>query len=247
MRLTRIYIDQVFGQGDTISLPDTAFRHLIRVLRLQEGDRFTAFNNRGLMEAKAIIGKIGKKTATATIKSVYKANRESPLKIALVQAISAADKMDFTIQKSVELGVGEIIPVYSARSQRRMKAAQIEKKMKHWQGIIVHATEQSGRTLLATIRHPVLLSDYLAQRSGNTPGIILDPTADQSIQELTLNSEQIEILVGPEGGFSPEEIAIMEDCSGIEKLRLGPRILRTETAGIVLMSCLQAQFGDFRS
>ncbi len=244
MRLTRILIDLDLRQGDSFPLPDQAHHHLIRVLRLREGQPFIAFDGHSDQEALAEITMIEKRQAFARIQSITAVQRESPLQLTLVQAISASDKMDITLQKSVELGVQEIIPVYSERSQHRMKAAQIEKKIRHWQGVIIHATEQSGRTRLARLHTPLPLTEHLDQRATDTTAIVLDPAATMTPRQLRRPIDKLEIHVGPEGGFTTAEIAMM-DASNIGRLRLGPRILRTETAGIALIAWLQAELGDF--
>ncbi len=243
MRLTRVLIDAPLTPGSLIDLPESAARHLTTVLRLRAGARFIAFDGHSDHEASAVLETVGKKGATARILEVASVTRESPLDLTLVQAISGSEKMDYALQKAVELGVKRIVPVWSERSQRRLKGPQVEKKLRHWQGVISHATEQSGRTRLATLAAPQPLGDYIASREREREGIVLDPTAANGLASLAKPEHGLDIHIGPEGGFSADELQML-DHAGIRRLRMGPRILRTETAGVAVLAWLQTQFGD---
>jgi 16S rRNA (uracil1498-N3)-methyltransferase len=151
--------------------------------------------------------------------------------------------MDFTIQKAVELGVKSIRPIFTERSQRPWKSDRLEKKLAHWSGIIVHACEQSGRTQLPELYSPISYQDYLTSRNPGRPSLILDPGASQSLKELNNESSEFDLLIGPEGGFSSQEI-LSADNADILAVKIGPRILRTESAAIVAITCLQSMFGD---
>lgn len=241
MGLPRVLVDGDFEEAETLTLPAGAQRHLIQVLRLTAGKHFIVFNGREPREALAELEQVSKKLAIARILEVYDVYRESPLDLTLVQSICASERMDFALQKSVELGVKKIVPVFSERSQRRMKPAQVEKKMRHWLGVITHASEQSGRCLLPSLFTPTLLSDYLAERKGNAIGFA--PESDRALKTLPAPQQPLDIIVGPEGGFSAAEVKMMQ-FHGIPLFNLGPRILRTETAGIAVLGWLQIQWGD---
>lgn len=243
MRLPRIYVDQALRQGASLLLPTEARHHLVNVLRLKVGAPLILFDGKSPREAMAGITRLDRKSATVSIHSIEHTVRESELNISLVQAISSADKMDLTIQKTVELGVSSIRPVFTERSQRPWKADRLEKKLVHWHGIIVHACEQSGRTHLPALHSPVSFQDYLASRSPGRLSLILDPGARQSFKDIDNGFGEYDILIGPESGFSTHEISSAKN-TGILAIKMGPRILRTETAGIAAITMLQSMFGD---
>jgi len=243
VRRTRILVDADLQAGEYITLPEPATRHLIKVLRLRSGQEFIAFDGRNPSEAVAVLVETGKKSATAKILTITEVERESPLDLSLIQAISATDKMDYALQKAVELGVKRIIPVWSERSQRRLKPAQVEKKQRHWQGVITHATEQSGRTRLATLEQPSSLEGHVAQRDRKTAAIVLTPDANTTLGDIEPPNRGMEIYIGPEGGFSKDELRMLAHAE-VKPVRMGPRTLRTETAGVAVLAWLQVQFGD---
>ena len=243
MRRTRVLVETALEPGATITLPEQAARHLVQVLRLKAGHEFIAFDGRDDTEYLAVLESVGKKAVTARILDGSRVERESPLELTLVQAISAAERMDYALQKAVELGVKRIIPVWSERSQRRLKPAQMEKKQRHWRGVIAHATEQSGRTRLAHLAEPSALQTVVGERNAESPAIVLDPTATRSLKQVEAPDGGMEIFIGPEGGFSDTELAMMEHA-GIARIRMGPRILRTETAGPAVLAWLQTRYGD---
>jgi len=243
VRRTRVLVDAALTPGSLVELPDAAARHLTTVLRLRAGDPFIAFDGRNDIEAEAVLESVGRKRATARILTTTRVTRESPLDLTLVQAISSSEKMDFTLQKAVELGVKRITPVWSARSQRRLKPPQVEKRLRHWQGVVTHATEQSGRTRRARLDPPTTLADWIGTRDPARGGIVLDPRATEGLASLSAPESGLDIHIGPEGGFSDDELGMMAHA-GIRRLRMGPRILRTETAGIAVLAWLQTRFGD---
>ena len=243
MRRTRVLVEAALETGATITLPEQAARHLIQVLRLKAGQEFIAFDGDSDMEYPAVLESVARKSVTARILEGCHVERESPLESTLVQAISAAERMDYALQKAVELGVKRIIPVWSERSQRRLKPAQLEKKQRHWRGVIAHATEQSGRTRLTQLAEPTTLQAIVGERDSHRPAIALDPMAQSSLKEIDRPDSGLEIFIGPEGGFSDAELGMMEHA-GIERIRMGPRILRTETAGPAVLAWLQTRYGD---
>ena len=243
MRLPRIYLDEVLIKGANLLLPSEARHHLVNVLRLKIGDQLILFDGKSQQEAIASITQLDRKSATVSVLSIDNTCRESLLDISLVQAISSGDKMDFTVQKAVELGVKSIRPIFTERSQRPWKANRLEKKLAHWNSILVHACEQSGRTHLPKLYSPVSYQNYLTSRNPGRLGLILEPSAAQPHRELDNATKRFDILIGPEGGFSPQEV-LLADNTGIIAIKMGPRILRTETASIVAIAFLQSKFGD---
>lgn len=241
MRLTRSHVDAALQVGDEITLPDDVTAHLLRVLRLQAGDACVLFNGDG-HDYDARITAIGKREARARVLSARRVDNESPLRITLLQGIARGEKMDWILQKATELGVARFLPVSSDRSEVRLDAQRADKRLAHWRGIVVSACEQSGRALVPDVAAPQALAQAAASRTGR--GFILDPFAEASLASLqgaTLHG--CTIAIGPEGGWSPRDREQLL-AAGFEGLRLGPRVLRTETAGIAAIAALQALSGD---
>jgi 16S rRNA (uracil1498-N3)-methyltransferase len=246
MRLPRVYIDKVFTQDSALTLPNKTRHHLVNVLRLKKGNQLILFDGKSHQEAIAVITLIERKSAIVSIQSMVDTYRESPLNISLIQAISASDKMDITIQKAVELGVKSIQPIFTERSQRPWKQDRLTKKLSHWNNIIIHACEQSGRTLLPQLRPPVSFQDYTTNRPPDKVTLLLHPGTARTLTEVANPTHSFEILIGPEGGFSPQEVVLAQQ-TGIKAINIGPRILRTETAGSCILTWLQCQYGDLNS
>lgn len=239
MGTPRIYVDAALAQGTEVILDERNYHHLVHVLRMQSAAEILLFNNRG-GEYRGRL-RVEKKSARVEVLSYLATDRESRLKLHLAQAISRGDRMDITLQKAVELGVSEISPLYSERNQK-MDARTSEKKMTHWRGIIISACEQSGRCTLPALNAPVSLMEWLDARSKDeSECYILDPEASGKFSPGT--AENIALLTGPEGGFTRQEIelAARQGCTAV---RLGPRVLRTETAGIAALTVCQALSGD---
>ena len=243
MRLPRIYLDDVLIQGASLLLPSEARHHLVNVLRLKIGDQLILFDGKSQQEAIASITQLDRKSATVSVLSIDNTCRESLLDISLIQAISSADKMDFTVQKAAELGVKSIRPIFTERSQKPWKESRLEKKLAHWNSILVHACEQCGRTHLPELYSPVSYQSYLSSRNPERLALILDPSATRPPPEIDNVTKGFDILIGPESGFSPQEV-LLADKAGIKAIKMGPRVLRTETASIVAITFLQSKFGD---
>lgn len=240
--MTRIYVDAPLAAGQTLTLPEGAMRHLVQVLRLQAGDEFIAFNGHG-GEYTATLTQVGKREAAATLGAHKTVERESALRIVLAQCVSKGERMDYTLQKAVELGVSEIVPVVSERTVVRLDAERWQKKIEHWQGVIVGACEQSGRTRIPAL-HPVRnYAEHLAQDDASALRLTLDPLAERALGALARPAGAVTLLVGPEGGLSAAEIA-QAARAGYTGVRLGPRVLRTETAALVCLSNIQSLWGD---
>lgn len=241
MRSTRFYHD-VDIPGGCIELTESAAHHARDVLRLREGDRIALFNSGS--EFAATIVSIGKGGVSVEIGAAIKPMPESPLRVVLGQAISVGDKMDFTLQKAVELGVHALQPLTSERSVVKLSAERAEKRLAHWQGVVIAAAEQCGRSHVPTVVAVRPLRDWLASKPADALGVMLAPAARTRLVELKPESDQIWLLIGPEGGFSEAETAAAV-AAGFAAAALGPRILRTETAALTALAAMQALWGDF--
>lgn len=239
MRIVRIYQAGNYSLGDEIVLSPQASAHLSLVLRLKKEAIITLFsgNNR---EYLSVITEIKKNQVYVTILNEKEVDRESSCQIHLAQGLSKSDKMEFVVQKAVELGVSSITPVITERTNIKLDEARILKKQQQWQAIAIAACEQSGRNKIPIIAPIQNLSEYLQTER---PGLnfVLEPRAEKSWRDYSFESRPITLLIGPEGGFSSEEQASLKNFL---PLCLGPRILRTETAALVGLSVLQALIGD---
>jgi 16S rRNA (uracil1498-N3)-methyltransferase len=242
MRIPRFYCPIALETTQALLLPDEVFRHAIQVLRLQAGENLILFNGQG-GEYLAELVEISKRSARVQIQSFNPAKRESNLDLTLVQALIKPDKMDFALQKAVELGISAFQPLITQRSVARTDKEKIEKKLQHWQAVAISACEQSGRTCLPQIHIPVSLSHYLSQMDNGTTQLILAPESTKPLQQLQANSNKIAVLIGPEGGFTEQEL---EQClaQGLQGISLGERILRAETASTSVLAILQCLYGD---
>ena len=242
MRLTRVFVNSPLAPDADVNLPAAAANHVGRVLRLRAGAVIVAFDGSGndyrceilAVEGDTVRVRVGPRSSGLS---------ESPLRITLVQAVSRGERMDWTLQKATELGVRTIVPVLSARSVVRLDDKQAEKKQRHWQAIVAGACEQCGRSVVPEIRQPQELSRYLASSTREGQRFVLSPTGPASLAGLTSVGPRVELLIGPEGGLDDAELE-RAAAAGFAPVRLGPRVLRTETAGIVALTVLQATWGD---
>jgi len=242
MRIPRFYITEPLMVGQAFSLPDSSFRHAIQVLRLNADEPLILFNGTG-GEYQARITSVSKRAASALIESFSPLDTESPLHLTLAIAVIKPDKMDFALQKAVELGVNTIQPLITHRSVVRIGKEQVDKKLQHWEGIVVAACEQSGRTRMPNVQAPLTLERWLETPFVGTR-IILAPGDFPRINALPADlPTPIALLIGPEGGFTDAEV---ETCvqAGVIPVSLGPRILRAETASSAALALLQHRFGD---
>nr|CAA6830516.1 MAG: Ribosomal RNA small subunit methyltransferase E (EC [uncultured Thiotrichaceae bacterium] len=246
MRIPRFYLPQVLQTKQTLELPSELFRHAIQVLRMKTGESLIIFNGEG-GEFHAQLTEVGKRKATADITGFDPANRESNLQLTLVQSIIKPDKMDMAIQKCVELGVTHIQPIISQRSVVRMGRDKLDKKCKHWQAVVISACEQSGRTRIPEILAPAGFTDWLETPLNNDETRMMLMPGDypriHSLQDTITESPHISLMIGPEGGFTDDEVELCLK-KDIATVSLGPRILRAETAAITVVSLLQNHFGD---
>ena len=241
MRLTRCHVDLPLGTGAEVSLPEDVGAHLLRVLRLRVGDECVLFNGDG-HDYRARIVALGKREASAEVLEVRRIDNESPLRISLLQGIARGEKMDWILQKATELGVARFLPTSSDRSEVKLDGQRADKRLAHWRGVVIAACEQSGRATVPEVTAPMSLDAAAGLRDGR--GFILDPFAEASLSTLPAAAiTACTIAIGPEGGWSPRDREQLV-AAGYAGIRLGPRVLRTETAGLAAIAALQARFGD---
>lgn len=244
MRITRLYLDTRLIPDTEVELDERGAHHVARVLRMKPGAPLRLFDGRG-NEADACLARVEKRRVSASIETLLDRKVESPLQLALGQGISRGERMDFTLQKSVELGVTRIVPLWTEHSQVQLDEKRLEKRMEHWRGVIISACEQCGRNVLPELTTPVRLSEWVAELDGEELGLLLDPLQSASLADLSAPVGVVRLLVGPEGGLSDSEVRAAREA-GFVGVRLGPRILRTETAALATLAALQALWGDFR-
>lgn len=245
MSSPRFYCDAKLGPGVQLELPESAAHHASRVLRLKVGDEAVLFNGDG-NDYRVQFLRVCKEGVTAKIIAWVAVERESPLQVTLAQAISSGDRMDFTLQKAVELGVGAIVPLAAERSVVKLAGERAEKRRDHWQNVVISACEQSGRARVPQVAAPTPMLNWLGAAPEFTLKIMLSPLARHTLHDLTEPAGNICLLIGCEGGFSPPEIKAAESV-GFTPVRLGPRVLRTESAALAALSAMQTLWGDFRS
>ncbi len=243
MRTIRSFVDQPLAVGQRFALFEATSNHLVRVLRLGVGDSCVLFNGDGHDYQARILG-LQKRGAEVEIIASSEVHNESPLRITLVQGIARGEKMDLILQKATELGVAVIAPVVSDRTEVKLDAERSDKKMAHWRGVTAAACEQCGRACLPEILEPQPLDRFAAGvRDGRR--FVLDPRAGISPTQVALSEHSLTLAIGPEGGFSERDLAILR-VAGFEGIKLGPRILRTETAGMAAIAAFNALYGDWR-
>ena len=241
VRQSRVYTAQSLDSVNSIELTGSSSHYLTRVLRLSKGAPIILFNGDG-RDYSGEICEIQRQSVLVRLTDSQVAGNESVLKITLVQAVSRGERMDHSLQKATELGVVCIQPVLSSRVGIRLKEDRMAKRMAHWQGVVVSACEQSGRAVIPEVKKPLTLVQWLAVVD-ELPRLVLDPSADNKLSSISMTARAVSILVGPEGGLTAAEIE-EASLSGVKKVSLGPRILRTETAGPAAIAVLQAIAGD---
>jgi 16S rRNA (uracil1498-N3)-methyltransferase len=240
MRTHRLFTPESLHVGTDVVLDKKAAHYLFRVLRLPENSELILFNGNG-NDYRCMLSRSGRDCAHAQVLESAPGRPESPLRITLTQAISRGDRMDYSLQKATELGVAAIHLLFSERVEVKLGGGRLEKRLQHWRGVIRSASEQCGRATVPELRAPVALHQWL-----EIPGrrLVLEARADDTLGTTELG-DSVDLAVGPEGGFSKAEIDSMKR-SGVHPVRLGPRILRTETAGPAAIAVLQAIGGDFK-
>jgi 16S rRNA (uracil1498-N3)-methyltransferase len=243
MAVSRFYYPDTLGAGMRLDLPEHAAHHAARVLRLKAGDIVTLFNGSG-GEYEATILRVDKQTVSVKTGPLLERERESSLEVALAQAVSAGDRMDFTVQKAVELGIGAIQPLSSARSVVRLQGERLERRVQHWQNVAIAACEQCGRNRVPEITPIRPLIDWLGEVPREELKLMLSPYAEINLRELPRPTGRVWLLIGPEGGFDEAETKAAS-VAGFTPVRLGPRVLRTETAALAALAAMQTLWGDF--
>lgn len=238
--MIRACVDAPLAVGARIALPEDAAGHLVRVLRLGVGDACVLFNGDG-RDYDARIASVGKKSVEAEIEAARDVRNESPLRIVLVQGIARGEKMDWILQKATELGVAGIVPVHGERGEVRLDGERADKRLRHWRSVVASACEQSGRACKPEVAAPRGLADALADLPATR--LMLDPEAARPLPP-RIEEDACALAIGPEGGWSTADMATLA-AAGFVGARLGPRVLRTETAGIAAIAALQALAGDF--
>jgi 16S rRNA (uracil1498-N3)-methyltransferase len=243
MRIPRIYTDQPLRSGAEVLLPEQAGEHVARVLRMERGHPLILFNGDGC-EYDATLAQLAKRAVTAEVAHGRDVDRESKLRITLAQGVARGEKMDWILQKATELGVARIVPVVTERTEVKLDEERAERRVAHWRSVIIGACEQSGRTHLPEIDMPLRLDRWLGDLADDAAlRLALLPEGEAGPREFASVDGEVLLCVGPEGGFSDNDIAQLRQAK-FQGLRLGPRILRTETAGIAAMAALQAVAGD---
>lgn len=240
MRVPRIFHSQPLAVGQLVDLESDAANHVGRVLRLGVDHELSLFCGDNHVY-RAVIVTASKKHIQAKVLEQTEADVESPLQIHLVQGISRGDRMDFTLQKSVELGVASITPIFTERCGVKLQGERLAKKHQQWQKIVIAACEQSGRNRVPVVHAPMTLDAYL-DNPERPQTLTLEPSAQHSLKSAPIE-QQVALLIGPEGGFSEAEIA-RTHAAECFPVRLGPRVLRTETAALTALAALQANHGD---
>ena len=241
MRIPRIYHPETLTAHSDIALCEDAANHVGRVLRMQPGQAVQLFDGSNQV-FEASITQVDKKSVRVSLGEGVLSDNESPLNLHLGQVISRGDKMEFTIQKSIELGANTITPLFSERCGVKLDGERLEKKLQQWQKIAIAACEQCGRNRIPEIRPAMQLEAWCAEQDDSLK-LNLHPRASHSINTLPLPVKHVRLLIGPEGGLSADEIA-MTSGYGFTDILLGPRVLRTETTALTAITALQVRFGD---
>jgi 16S rRNA (uracil1498-N3)-methyltransferase len=236
----RFYVDAALRAGSVCTLAEDSAHHAVHVLRLREGDDITLFSGRG-GEYRSRIASIQRLRIAVDVLEHRAIERESPLRVTLVQGVSAGERMDSTVRKAVELGVAELQPVLAARSVARPKGERAENRRAHWQKVVIAACEQCGRNRIPEV-HPLLaVADYRA--TGEAAKVLLSPLAETPLSKIPLEGSSFILAAGPEAGFTAQEEAAFA-AAGFVPASLGPRVLRTETAALAALAALSALRGD---
>ena len=241
MRIPRIYLPSDLSQKELIELSDHAFQHAIKVLRMKQDSKIIVFDGQG-SEFFATIAEVNKKKAFIKTEDSISNNTESNLSIHLGLGISKGERMDFAIQKAVELGVTEITPLFTEHCVVNLDEKRIQKRLAHWQGIIISACEQSGRNVIPLLNNATTLIKW--SELTNETCLVFEPSATSTLKDIKLESHKTNLVIGPEGGLSSNEILQLEKNINFHCVKFGPRVLRTETAAVSAITAIQILWGD---
>ncbi len=243
MRVPRIYVPNPLAVGTTLSFGAKAMNHVVRVLRLGKGAPLILFNGTG-GEFRAAVKRVEARTVVVRVEAFYPREVESPLAVILAQGVSRGARMDYTLQKAVELGAHAIQPLFTERSIVNLEGSRLRARVTHWQSVVSGACEQCGRNRIAPVLEPLRLTAWLSGNTCEGTKLVLDPQAEQGLLTLPPRpAAPVTLLIGPEGGLNPHEIG-SAGGHGFRRLRLGPRVMRTETAGVAALAALQVLWGD---
>ena len=241
MRIPRIFTDSPLAVGSQCQLDDNAANHVGRVLRMQAGQALLLFNGDG-QDYHATITEAGKKHVLVAVTEAAENETESPLRVVLAQTLSKGDRMDYAVQKAVEMGVSEIVPLTTERCDVKLKGDREDKRLRHWQQVAISAAEQCGRARVPDIQPVMTVQQWLEHARACDLRLVLHHRTERSLNTLEKPSS-IALMIGPEGGLTAEEIALAED-NGFLPVALGPRVLRTETAPVAAIALCQWLWGD---
>jgi 16S rRNA (uracil1498-N3)-methyltransferase len=244
MHVPRFYLPLTLVEGEILELGEQSAHHIMHVLRLRPGTPVKVFDGQG-REHDAMLREVRRNQVTAEVGKALACIPEPPFAITLAQGIPRSDRMDFILQKAVELGVTNVQPLWTSRSQTRSSGERLEKRLRHWQGVVISACEQCGRATLPALEKPVEYRAWLTCTHHHKTRLLLAPEAQRSLRDMHPPGDSILLLVGPEGGISADEAALAV-TAGYSPVRLGPRILRTETAALAMLAGLQTLWGDMR-
>lgn len=241
MRIPRVHVTEALTAHVEQALPEAAAHHVQTVLRLRPGAELLLFDGTG-GEYPAEVLNAHRRGVMVRVGAWRDVERESPLEVVLVQGISRGERMDYTLQKAVELGVTAIVPVRTERTMVALKDERADRRIAHWERVVAGACEQCGRNRIPPVAEVQTLDAWLGQPTPEC-GLLLVGTADSALPELPAPAPRITLLIGPEGGLSPAEQAAAQ-AAGYRPVRFGPRVLRTETAALVALAVLQSAYGD---
>jgi 16S rRNA (uracil1498-N3)-methyltransferase len=245
MRIPKIYTEALLTENSELTLHDQEAQHIVKVLRMKEGESLRLFNGSGSFYPATIV-QTYKKSVVIQTTLAEKALSESTLHTHLGQVMSRGDRMDYVIQKSTELGVKEITPLTSERCELKLNADREEKRIKHWQQVAISAAEQCGRAFVPKIHSIISVNDWVQQNKDKGLSLVLHHRDTQNLGDIRTTPSHVNLLIGPEGGLSQTEIQFATAATFIPST-FGPRVMRTETAPVACLSILQWLWGDFQS
>ena len=240
--IPRVHFAATLREAGEVTLGPEQSHYLARVLRLRVGDPVQLFDGQG-GRCRALVQEASARAARLRVVATETPAAESPLRVTLAQCVSASEKMDWTVEKAVELGAAAIQPLVSQRSVVRFDEARANRRLEHWHRLIVAACMQCGRDRLPALAAPLPLADWLQGREPGASAVVLAPGAELALSDFEPLGAQVDVLVGPESGLSDDELASAQ-AHGFVPVGLGPRVLRTETAGLAALAVLQSRFGD---
>lgn len=244
MRIPRIYVDLPLQENSIFDLPAASFQHVCKVLRLKNNYALTLFNGKGGQYSAKLIN-VEKRTAQVAVETYQPLENESPIKVTIGQTLSRGERMDYAIQKAVEAGVHTIQPLFSERCEVKLNSERLDKKRQHWQQIAISAAEQSGRGHVPEVKEAINLLDWVADCKDMLKITMHHHSAKPMKDMPAPEDKSVSVLIGPEGGLTEDEVE-SSIKQGFQPVALGPRVLRTETAPIVILTCINLIWGDIQ-